>query len=121
MSIQKICESIKANSISYKKNNNHLLFNKLFQAPSFSSNWKSRAILSIEESNQYIDKIIPNFFWQTKVDAWATYILSYFAPLTEFNNWLNSNGSGNWTLQLATYCAKLPPRSARNIIMLLLS
>ena len=86
---------------------------------SFSKlNWKEQSIKQIDKWDVRLEEIIPNFFLQKKIDEWALYIESHFSPFYEFNMWLNSNGEGNWKMQLITFLVKLPIRSARNIFKL---
>ncbi len=78
--------------------------------------WCGRAVKTLNNFEKRLDLNIPNFPIQTRLDAIGHYITSVFAPLTEFNQWLNDNGHGDWCQQLATSLAKLPLRAIRNIV-----
>lgn len=81
-------------------------------------NWNERAVVKLDNLEHSLDKILPSFFFQKKIDQLGAYIEKKFAPLHAFNHWLNSNGEGAWYRQLATFLCKLPLRVARNFISL---
>ena len=49
----------------------------------------------------------------------GNYIQKKFAPLTKYNDWLNTSEAEAWYKQLALFLVKLPMQSVRNIIRLL--
>ena len=79
-------------------------------------NFRDHAISELDAWDHRLDQLMPNFPIQTRIDQLLQELEQTFAPLTSFNNWLNSNGHGEWYHQLAESLAKLPFRSARNII-----
>ncbi len=81
--------------------------------------WHERAITYLDSKESLLDKKMPNFLFQTRLDYIGNYIESQFAPLEAFNSWLDSNGQGRWYKQLAIFLGKLPIRAVRNIIRLL--
>lgn len=80
--------------------------------------WNERAIYRLNQWETKLESAMPNFEFQNKIDAIGRYIKKKFAPLKEFNRWLDSNGHGAWHVQLATFLAKLPARAIRNIVKL---
>lgn len=82
---------------------------------------KDRTITTLSMWDQKLDSILPNFFFQTKLDEIGRLILQKFEPLKKFNQWLDSNGHGAWHQKLATFLLKLPMRAILNIIQLLYS
>lgn len=66
-----------------------------------------------------LDSMLPNFAFQIKIDNMIAYVEKKFAPLKEFNDWINSNGNEEWFKQVGTFLAKLPLRAARNVLNLL--
>lgn len=81
--------------------------------------WNVRAIHFLDGIEKKIDTILPNFFFQQKIDDLAGFIKSKFSKLTTFNHWISSNGNGAWYKQLAVSLCKLPLRVARNFVLLL--
>ncbi len=81
--------------------------------------WNERIVTHRNKWDNAFDAKMPNFIVQQKIDELAIYIQGKFAPLTKFNEWLDSNGEGNWHRQLATFLVKLPLRAVRNILNLL--
>lgn len=59
---------------------------------------------------------MPNWILQTKIDTLCSHIQTRFSGLKRFNSWLQSNGHGSWSQQLAISLAKLPLRAAFNVI-----
>lgn len=57
--------------------------------------------------------------YQRKMDAVGAYIQATFKPLEKFNEWIDSNGKGEWYKQLATFLVKLPVRAIRNIVSMI--
>lgn len=95
------------------------LENLLTATPQNSPNTlANRSIRFLDGVDQKLEAICPNFFFQTKLDEIGRYIQNTFAPLTEFNHRLNSNGEGEWYKQLATFLVKLPMRAVRNIVQM---
>ena len=84
-----------------------------------SGHWHERLIAQLNHWDAALEAHLPNVVLQDNIDALGCYIEEQFAPLQEFNVWLNSNGQGTWYLQLATCLAKLPVRAARNIVQLM--
>lgn len=80
--------------------------------------WNERAIYKLNQWETKLEKAMPNFKIQRRIDSIGQYIEKKFAPLKEFNRWLDSNGHGAWYHQLATFLAKLPARAIRNIVRL---
>ncbi len=80
---------------------------------------KDRIITKLSVWDQKLDSILPNFFFQKKLDEIGVIIRQKFEPLKKFNQWLDSNGHGQWCQKLATFLVKLPMQSVRNIIQLL--
>ncbi len=78
--------------------------------------WRDHAIQQLHAWDHTLDTIMPNFPIQDRIDQLIEELEQKFAPLVTFNHWLNSNGHGDWYEQLAQFLAKLPLRSARNII-----
>lgn len=119
MSLTKVESNLFTPSIYAKAPNSPIPLHPNIPNLSFSNlNWKERSIEQIDKWDERLEEIIPNFFLQKKIDEWCLYVESLFSPFYEFNIWLNSNGEGNWNMQLATFLAKLPIRSARNIFRL---
>lgn len=88
---------------------------------SATTTWKEyhqHSITKLNEAKVHLNKSFPNNPLQDKLDAMGHEIEELFAPLKEFNSWLNHNGHGDWYLQLATFLGKLPLCSARNIVQL---
>lgn len=83
--------------------------------------WNERAITYLNRLDEKLEKRFPNFAFQNKIDEISRYIQNKFSFLNRFNDWLNSNGHGEWHSQLATFLAKLPVRVARNILNLIYS
>lgn len=81
--------------------------------------WHERAITWLSEREKKIEAILPNFFFQDKIDNLGRYVEKQFAPLHTFNAWLMNNGQGAWYKQLATFLVKLPLRVARNFVCLI--
>lgn len=82
-------------------------------------NWHERTISKLDSYDLLLEEKLPNFKIQDKIDRLGRNIKEKFAPLKEFNTWLNSNGHGAWYMQLATFLVKLPLRAMRNIIKML--
>ncbi len=80
---------------------------------------KDRIITKLSIWDCKLDTILPNFFFQNKLDEIGRFIQQKFEPLKKFNQWLDSNGHGAWYQKLATFLVKLPMRSVRNIVQLL--
>lgn len=83
--------------------------------------WHEKAISRLNGIDHRLDALMPNNSIQQRIDTLSHNIKNYFAPLNEFNTWLDDNGEGQWYSKLATFLAKLPLRAARNIIHLLYS
>ncbi len=81
--------------------------------------WNERAISYLTTLENRLDKKIPNIPIQTGIDQLGEAIQKQFAPLKRFNQWLDSNGEGNWFQKLHTFLIKLPFRAARNVLRLL--
>ncbi len=81
--------------------------------------WNEKAIRHLDGCEAYLDAKLPNLPIQNKIDKLGRYIEAKFAPLKKFNEWLDSNGEGEWYKKLATFLAKLPARAVRNIVRLL--
>lgn len=82
-------------------------------------NWHERAISHLNKFEKKIDAAIPNLEIQNKIDAIGRHLQKKFAPLGQFNQWLDDNGHGAWYDQLATFLVLLPARAVRNIIRLI--
>lgn len=78
-----------------------------------------KCITKIDSWDAKLEQILPNFLFQTKIDALGAYIEQKFVPLAKFNIWLKKNDATDWYSRLACALAKLPLRVARNIINLL--
>lgn len=87
--------------------------------PIVKKSWHERAIAHLNDQELQLDERLPNYAFQNTLDQLGCDIENTFAPLKEFNNWLDTNGHGKWYKQLATFLVKLPPRAVRNIIRLL--
>ena len=96
----------------------HRFITPLAQA---THNWNERAISHLNNCENKLDEKMPNLFIQNKIDSLGRSLEAKFAPLTEFNKWLDSNGEGDWYKKLALFLAKLPARAVRNIVRLLYS
>lgn len=83
------------------------------------SNWHEKAIYQLNKIDAKLDEKLPNFAIQNKIDHLAHLIEQKFAPLKQFNDWLDSNGEGKWYKKLAIFLAKLPARAVRNILRLI--
>lgn len=81
--------------------------------------WKERTITYLNQLEVRLDEAMPNFTFQNKADQIGHFLKAKFSPLKKFNEWLDSNGQGEWYTQLATFLAKLPARAVRNIVNLL--
>ena len=81
--------------------------------------WNEKAINFLSKVDAKLEEEMPNFEIQNKIDRIGLLIEKKFAPLKEFNQWLDSNGQGKWYKKLAIFLAKLPARAVRNIIRLL--
>lgn len=86
--------------------------------PTAPLKWNEKAIRHLDGWEAYLDAKLPNFPIQNKIDQLALYLETKFAPLSKFNEWLDSNGEGAWYKKLAIFLAKLPARAVRNIIRL---
>lgn len=82
-------------------------------------NWHDRAIAWLDSAEHSLDKVIPPHFFQKKIDQIGSYIERTFAPLRQFNEWLQHNGEGAWYKKMATFLCKLPMRVVRNFVSLL--
>lgn len=82
---------------------------------------RDKTIARIYVFDRKLDAILPNFFFQEKLDAIAASIKELFSPLKGFDDFIQSNGNGQWYLQFATFLVKLPARAVRNIIHLMYS
>ncbi len=78
--------------------------------------WNERAIRRLDGWEAYLDVKMPNLPIQNKLDQLGRWIESKFAPLKEFNEWLDSNVEGKWYKRLADLLVKLPARVVRDII-----
>src|SRR5262249_25257758 len=87
--------------------------------PESMRNLRERTIHYLDQLDAKLDKKWPNLTIQNKFDHIYNYLQTKFAPLKEFNEWLDSNGHGKWYAQLSTFLAKLPLRAVRNIVRLL--
>ncbi len=81
--------------------------------------WNEHAIKWLDTIDEKLEAALPNFMIQNDLDAVGRLIKDTFAPLREFNQWLDSNGHGAWYEQLTTALGKLPFRAIRNIVCLL--
>src|SRR5437870_5316894 len=79
-------------------------------------NWHDRAIAQLDAWEYALDEKIPNSPIQDKIDRLGRKLKEEFAPLAEFNKWLDSNGDGSFFEQLATFLVKLPVRVIRNVV-----
>ena len=96
--------------------------NSTFQPSKIGDIYDSFKTLSLEKlshASVELEISMPNNPAQDRIDMIARHLKTKFAPLKEFNDWLNSNGQGNWYNQVATFLAKLPLRVVRNEINLL--
>lgn len=87
--------------------------------PATKQQWQDHAIVRLDRMEHSLDRLLPPFFFQKKIDQIAGYIETKFAPLYYFNRWLECNGEGAWYSKLATFLYKLPMRVIRNFIVLL--
>lgn len=62
-----------------------------------------------------LDDFLPNFPFQNAFDELCLFINNSFS-VPYFNQWLDDNGHGDWHHKLATCLAKIPLRTARNIV-----
>nr|NGX53505.1 hypothetical protein [Chlamydiota bacterium] len=87
------------------------------------ASWEKHIFRELYRADAYLDRTIPNSQLQEKIDQLGREIEAKFVRLThleEFNTWLKLDGKNeDWYHQLAIFLAKLPIRSARNIIQLL--
>lgn len=117
--------SFERQSMSFKPKQSALIqFNELVAGPKpdeqgIKPHWHTRAITYLNDQEVQLDKKMPNHFLQNQIDQLGSCIEAKFAPLKEFNSWLDSNGEGKWYQQLAIFLIKLPARAVRNIIRLL--
>ena len=88
------------------------------QSDTLTKPWHERIIIKLQTQETVLKKT-PDFAFQKRLDLVGRYIKNKFTPLEQFNDWLNKNGEGEWYKKLATYLAKLPVRSIRNIVQLL--
>lgn len=98
---------------------NRLIQERITPAPQPAKAWDLRLIHQLNQWDEKLDKALPDFIIQKRIDSIGRYIEKKFAPLTKFNHWLNRNGHGEWYQQLATFLVKLPMRSIRNIVQLI--
>ena len=84
----------------------------------FGSEWKERAIIPLDNWRRRID-LKPSSPFQDRFDEIYSFVMQQFAPLIEFNKWLDDNGQGEWHKQLAISLAKLPLKAARNIVSMI--
>lgn len=82
-------------------------------------NMPDSAIATLNKIDEVLDRKLPNWSLQNKLDAIGQGIEKLFEPLTGFNDWLNKNGEGNWCSKLATFLYKLPLRAVRNVVQML--
>lgn len=104
--------------------NNDLILNRHYSINEDSTildpkKLSERLIAKIDQFNIKVEQALPAFLWQSKLDSVGAYIEKQFAPLAEFNQWLNKNDAKAWYAQLATALYKLPMRIIRNIIKIL--
>lgn len=86
--------------------------------PVCQPSWNKRIIAHLNKWDTELDAKMPNFVVQEKIDKIALDLKKKFAPLNQFNAWLNSNGKGDWFNQFAVFLVKLPARAMRNVINL---
>ncbi len=86
--------------------------------PACQPSWNGRIIAHLNKWDTELDARMPNFVVQEKIDKIALDLKKKFAPLNQFNVWLNSNGKGDWFNQFAVFLVKLPARAMRNVINL---
>lgn len=90
------------------------------QPSSQLSGWGEKAVQVLQENSQRLDQIPPTVM-QTVLDRFYENRLK---PLLEhpkaaaFNEWIDSNGHGEWVKKLGTCLAKLPLRSVRDMLSL---
>lgn len=116
------CES----NSNYLKSENSVALSNSISLPSFEnssrtqeSNWRDRAINVLNGVDNRLNRWMPNWTLQIKIDELGRYIEDKFSCFGEVDQWLRSNGQGAWYFQLATYLVKLPLRAAHNVIHLL--
>lgn len=91
------------------------------ETPVVFQNWHQRAITQIDTWENSLTYLKPGGIigWtQYSLDDLGHYIENLFAPFQTFNEWLDSQGHGDWYVQFATFLATLPVKAVRNIIRL---
>lgn len=86
-----------------------------------SASWHQRIIKKLDRCEVKLDKFLPNFQCQIAYDQFHAELMPKAELNNPFNDWLKSNGHGNWYEQLATFLAKLPVKAARNVLRLVLN
>lgn len=89
--------------------------------PSAGFSWHERAVSYLDTYEKRLDVLMPNFFVQDKLDSVGLFIKELFSPLSQFSQWLDDNGQGEWYQQLAVSLRNLPVKAVRNIIRMLYS
>lgn len=84
--------------------------------PHQRARWNERAVAWLDKVDQRMEVVFLSCQFQQRVDALLSWTNKLFSKDTVFNTWLNDNGCGTWYLQLAICLAKLPLRTARNIL-----
>ena len=80
---------------------------------------RDRSIARLEAVDIYLEGVLQALLIQKKLDDLGAYLEKKFSVFTPFHTWLLENGQGEWYQQLALFLAKLPLRSACNIVQLL--
>ncbi|NGX38420.1 MAG: hypothetical protein K1000chlam2_01593, partial [Chlamydiae bacterium] len=84
--------------------------------------WAGRIVACLNACDAQVDALIPNNLQiQDTIDRFSNEIKEKFAPLVEFNQWLEASGNEDWHQHLAESLVKLPLRSARNVVSYLYS
>lgn len=93
-------------------------FFKLSTETEAAKPWHERIIESLDRWEAELNSRMPNNSIQDRYDALLDQIEKKFAPLADFNRWIDSNGNGEWYKQLTMFLLMLPVRAARNCLRL---
>lgn len=89
--------------------------------PTSTISLSNRLIERLDDWENRLDHLLPNFSIQNKIDQLGQAIKEKFAPLARFSEWLDEEGEGSWYQKLAVFLYKLPMRAVRNIVRMLYS
>lgn len=93
--------------------------NRIFLFRESSKQLNQYLVKRLDEWDNKLDEVLPNFEFQKKLDVLGEHIQKQFAPLTEFNKILVNNGYDKWYQRLALSLCRFSMQAALDIIKLI--